>query len=73
MKIEKEQVFSVPSNSFAISPSNEEYTLNYSVTGEDWSEYSEATPADTNAVVNFGVRGMMYKLVGNDSTVYITY
>lgn len=73
MKVTGENVFSVPANSFAISASNEGYTLNYSVDGTNWTAYSDATPSGETAIVNFAVKGMMYKLDGNNSDVYIQY
>lgn len=73
MKVTGENAFSVPANSFAISASNEGYTLNYSVDGTNWTAYSDATPSGETAIVNFAVKGMMYKLDGNNSDVYIQY
>lgn len=73
MKVSGENVFSVPANSFAISASAEGYTLNYSVDGVSFTPYDDATPSGTTAIVNFAVRGMCYKLVGNNSDVYIQY
>lgn len=73
MKVIKENVFTIPTNSFAVSASNEGYTLNYSVDGNTWTAWSEATPSNDVLVVNGVAKHMMFKLVGNDSTVYITY
>lgn len=73
MKVTGENAFSVPSTSFAISASNEGYTLNYSVDGTNWTAYSDATPSGETAIVNFGAKGLLYKLVGNNSDVYIQY
>lgn len=73
MLVKKDNVFSVPTNSFAIGASNEGYTLNYSVDGTNWTAYDEATPSGETAIVNFAVKGMLYKLDGNNSDVYIQY
>ena len=73
MKVSGENVFSVPANSFAISASVEGYTWNYSVDGVSFTPYEEATPAGETAIVNFAAKGMCYKLVGNQSDLYIQY
>lgn len=73
LKITGEAPFQVLAHSFAISPSTEGYTLNYSANGVQYTPWEEATPANENLVVN-GVAKMMYfKLVGNASDVDITY
>ena len=73
MKVSGEEVFYVQSNAFAISPSAQGYTLNYSVDGENFTAYETATPSGETAIVNFAVAGMSYKLVGNEDDVYIQY
>ena len=73
MTISKEQPFKVNATSFAISPSAEGYTLNYSANGEDWTAWEKATPANENCIVNGCAYGMYYKLVGNDSEVRIQF
>lgn len=73
MLVHGEDVFYVQSNSFAISPSNEGYTLQYSVDGVSFTSYETATPSGETAIVNFAVSGMSYKLLGNNSDVYIQY
>jgi len=73
MKVSGENTFNVPTNSFAISPSNEGYTLQYSADGVNWSDYSDATESGVTAIVNFAPKGLMYKLSGNTSEVYIQY
>lgn len=73
IKITGEQPFQVLATSFAVSPSAEGYTLNYSANGVQYTPWEEATPADENLVVN-GVAKMMYfKLIGNASDVDINY
>lgn len=73
IKINGEQQFSIPTTSFAISPSAEGYTLAYSVDGVNFTEYNNATDAGTNVIVNFASKGLYFKLVGNASDVLVTY
>ncbi len=73
MKISGEKTFSVPTNGFAVSPSAEGYTLQYSADGRDFTDYDEATPADEVLVVNGCPKNMSFKLKGNESDVYIQY
>lgn len=73
MLVKKETPFSVVTRNFAIGPSAEGYTLAYSVDGETWTEYEDATPSGVTAIVNFGIPNLKYKLIGNDSDVYIQY
>ena len=73
MKVSKETPFSCVKNAFAIGPSAEGYTLNYSVDGVTWTAYDEATPSGTTAIVNFGIPNLKYKLAGNNSDVLIQY
>lgn len=72
-KVIGEEVFAIPAEAFAISPSNEGYTLCYSVLGDVWTEAGEATPAHENLCVKNSVNGLLYKLKGNNSTVYTKY
>ena len=60
MKISGEKPFSLVKTSFAIGPSAEGYTLNYSVDGQNWTAYDEATPSGTTAIVNFGIPNLKY-------------
>lgn len=71
--VKKDAPFSCIKSSFAISPSNEGYTLNYSVDGKDWTPYDEPTPSGVTAIVNFGIPNMKYKLVGNQTDVFIQF
>lgn len=73
MKITGETIFYIPSNEFAISPSNEEYTLAYSADGVNFTNYEKATPAGETLVVNGIPKFMKFKLIGNNSTVTIQY
>lgn len=73
IKVIGESPFQIPVAAFAISPSLEGYTLNYSVDGIDWTAYDEATEAGVTELVNCPVGGMFYKLAGNFSEVVIRY
>lgn len=73
MKVINEQVFGVPNTSFGISGSASGFTLNYSVDGNSWGVWPEATKAnDTLFVVNVP-KFMKYKLVGNTDTVEVRW
>ena len=72
-KVTGEEAFQVEAHSFAVSPSSEGYTLNYSADGVNFTPWGEATPADENLSVTNFARGMYFKLVGNASEVTITY
>lgn len=73
MKITGEQIFSIPATGFAVSPSAEGYTLNYSADAVSFTPISEATPANEVGVFVDCAKGMCFKLVGNASEVYIQY
>jgi len=66
-------IFQIPAANFAISPSTEGYTLNYSADGENFTAWDTATQAATTEVVCNAPIGMYFKLVGNESTVTILY
>lgn len=72
-KVTGESPFQVFGAAFAISPSAEGYTLNYSVDAVNWTAYDEATEAGKTELVNCPVPGMFFKLVGNYSEVTIRY
>lgn len=71
--IQAETPFQVLAHSFAISPSAEGYTLNYSANGTDYTAWAEATQANDTCVVNGAAKGMWFKLVGNKSEVEVNY
>lgn len=73
IKITGERPFQVLATSFAISPSSEGYTLNYSANGVEYTAWEEATPANEVLVVNGVAKLMYFKLVGNASDVDINY
>ena len=63
-KIESNPSFQVLSHSFSVSPSSQEYTLQYSADGIDWTDYEETIPADENLIVNDCAYGQYIKLDG---------
>ena len=73
IKITGEQPFQVLATSFAVSPSAEGYTLNYSANGVEYTAWKEATPSNEVLVVNGVAKLMYFKLVGNASDVDINY
>lgn len=66
-----EEVFTSSSNSIAIAPTTSGYTLNYSVDGETWTAWSEATAAGENCIVNGVVPSMLFKLAGNTDEITV--
>ena len=73
IKVKGEQPFQILAHSFAISPSSEGYTLNYSANGEEYTAWEGATPANEVLVVNGVAKLMYFKLVGNQSDVEINF
>ena len=73
MIVKNEQVFSVPVGDFSISPSNEGYTLAYSVKGDVFTNYETSVPANENLVVTAFPKFLKYKLVGNASDVEVKW
>lgn len=68
-----EEVFSVPTWNFSISPSNEGYTLNYSADGKAFSAWGTATAAGAQEIVVNAPANMFYKLIGNKGKVTVTW
>ena len=73
MIVKNEQVFSVPSGDFSISPPHEGYTLAYSVKGDVFTNYETPIPANENLVVTAFPKFLKYKLVGNVSEVAVKW
>lgn len=73
LTITGEKPFQVLAHSFAVSPSDEGYVLEYSANGVNYTEWEEATPADENLIVNGIAKGMYFRLKGNESDVVINY
>lgn len=72
LKITGEEVFSVPSNNFSISPSTSTYTFNYSVDGINFKPWPIPTTNDI-VIVNHVPKNMAFKLAGNTQEVFINY
>lgn len=60
-------------HSFSVSPSESGYTLAYSNDCETFTNYSESTPANETLLVNGVPNNVFWKLVGNTSTVQISW
>lgn len=74
IQINKEEVFRCKGVTMAVEATTSGYMLYYSVDGEKWSKYDTEIPADENLVVNDGVSGMYFKLVGNvDDNVTVRF
>lgn len=73
VKITGEQPFQINCHSFAVSPSAEGYTLQYSADGVNYTDWDEATPANENLFVINVPKFTYYKLKGNGSLVSIIY
>lgn len=73
MRITREKTFCVPNTSFGVSGSASGFTLNYSVDGEKWAQWSEATVANEPLFVVNVPKFMKYKLVGNTDTVEVRW
>lgn len=73
MRITGETVFGVPNTSFGVGGSTSGFTLNYSVDGDKWAQWSEATKADEPLFVVNVPKFMKYKLVGNTDTVEVRW
>lgn len=68
-----EEPFQCQAHSFSVSPSASGYTLAYSNNGSDYTNYSESTPANENLLVNGVPNNVFWKLVGNTSTVQVSW
>ena len=73
ISISGETPFQVLAHSFAVSPSEQTYTLCYSSDGIAYTGYADKTPANEVLVVNDIAKGMYFYLSGNTSEVTITY
>lgn len=73
IRVKGNKPFSVVSESFAISPSEEGYTLMYSVEGSNWTAYPVVIPSGEVLVVNGVSKELFYKLEGNETDVTVKY
>ena len=60
-------------HSFAVSPSESGYTLQYSATGSDFTSYSAATPAAETLIVNGVANNMYFRLLNNTGEVTVIW
>lgn len=73
-EITGEQPFSILNNGCSISPSEEEYTLQYSADGKKYTDWKESTPiGETLIITGLPLLPMYFRLKGNNSTVTINY
>lgn len=73
-EITGEQPFSMLNNGFSVSPSAQDYTLQYSSNGVDYTSWDEIVPAGENLVVTgLPLLPMYFRLKGNNSTVKLNY
>lgn len=73
MRVTGEKTFCVPNTAFGVSASTSGYTLNYSVDGNSFGVWSEATKANEPLFVVNVPKFMIYKLVGNTDTVEVRW
>ena len=74
MTVNGQDPFIAPAPRFAIGQTSAGFTLEYSVDGENFTEWDEATDASTDVVVSNAVPGMFMRLKGNaDSGVEVMY
>lgn len=73
MKVKDNEVFGIPTESFAVSPSSTGYTLNYSADGQNFTAWEEDVPAGEVLVVNGFAHGMGFKLEGNVGEVFVQF
>ena len=69
-----EQPFQIINNGFSVSPSSEDYILQYSSNGIDYTDWNEEVPAgETLVVTGLPLLPMYFRLKNNNSTVKLNY
>lgn len=63
--ISGEEVFRCYGKTMAVAATYADYTLRFSVDGENWTDYAETIPAGENLIVNDLVQGIYLQLSGN--------
>ena len=63
--ISGEEVFRCYGKTMAVAATSADYTLRFSVDGENWTDYAETIPAGENLIVNDLVQGIYLQLSGN--------
>ena len=71
IKVSGETPFKCLKETFVVGKSSNGYTLAYGVDKTDLIEYSEATPADEDLIVNGATPYMWFALKGNEGEVDI--
>lgn len=73
-QITGEQPFSMLNNGFSVSPSNEDYILQYSSDGVHYTSWKDGVPAgETLVVTGLPLLPMYFRLKDNNSTVKLNY
>lgn len=73
MKINGEKKFSVCSNYFAISAVDVDYTLQFSVDGENWTAVDGVTPAGENHIISGCPRNLYWRMKDNTGDALIQW
>lgn len=72
-KVSGQTPFQINARSFAVSPSNETYTLCYSADGVNYTDWEDETSSGETLVVNNIAKSMFFYLKNNNSEVTICY
>ena len=73
MKVSNEDLFTIPSESFAIGYSSTGYNLEYSTDGENFTAYDKSVPANEVCIVHGAPKFLTFRLSGNSGDVLIQY
>ena len=73
IKIQGEQPFQVDAHSFSVSPSNDNYYLEYSADGVNYTQYEEQVESGDTLIVNGVAYNQFIRLSGNNSEVTIIW
>lgn len=65
-KVNGAEPFKCLKDTFSVGVTTNGYTLNYSVDKENWTAYTQATPANEVLIVNGVTPYMWFKLAGNE-------
>ena len=72
--LSKEEAKQIGAHSFSVAPTSAGFTIAYSADGINFTNYSEATPANEVLLVNGAPKNVFWKLVGNvDDNVVVTF
>ena len=78
LQISGDKAFQVLAHSFSVSPSQEDYNLQYSANGTEWSTYPnsdepQTIPSGETLIVTDCAFGQYIRLDGNNSDVTVIY